>query len=102
MNNSDFILQRSSNYIPNENTYIENTLRLNKGKKVCIHQTFPNTNAESTFIGIIEECGKDHIILSDPNTGNWYLLLIIYLTYIDFEEEVKTSKQFYSSSTKNY
>ena len=31
------------------------------------------------FKGIIEQSGKDHIILSDPSSGKWYLLLMIYV-----------------------
>ena len=26
------------------------------------------------------------LILSDPKTGNWYLILIIYVNYIKFDE----------------
>lgn len=86
-------------YIPNENSYIENILRLNKGKKVSIYQSFFDNNEvkEKIFTGIIEQCGKDHIILSDPTSGNWYLLLMSYVNYIKCDEEINTSMQFYSS-----
>ena len=86
-------------YIPNEQSYIENILRVNKGKKVEIYQSFADANEwkEKVFSGIIEQSGRDHIILSDPNTGNWYLLLMIYVNYIKFNEEINTVTQFYPS-----
>ena len=34
---------------------------------------------DSIFEGIIEEAGKDHLIMSDPNTGKWQMILLIYL-----------------------
>ena len=84
-------------YIQNEQSYIENILRLNKGKKVTIYQSFCDSNEwkDSTFTGIIEQSGKDHIILSDPITGKWYLLLMIYVNYIKFDESINTIEQFY-------
>lgn len=91
----------NSPYIPaqplNEQSYIENILRLNKGKKVEIYMSFPDSIEwkDRVFKGIIEESGKDHIILSDPNTGNWYLLVLIYVDYIKFDESINTSDIFY-------
>lgn len=80
-----------------EQSYIENILRLNRGKKVRIHMTFPDSNEfrDKVFTGVIEQSGRDHIILSDSATGNWYLLLIIYLDYIEFNERINTSGEFY-------
>ena len=80
--------------IPTEKSYIENILRLNKGKKICIYQFF--NNSEKSFEGILEKCGKDHIILSDPTNGYWYMLLMEYIEYIKFDEEINTLDQFYS------
>ena len=80
-----------------EQSYIENILRLNKGKKVEIYMSFPDSIEwkDRIFKGIIEESGKDHIILSDPNTGNWYLLVLIYVDYIKFDESINSSDIFY-------
>ena len=84
-------------YIPDEQSYIENILRVNKGKRVSIYQSFADAGEwkDRIFTGIIEESGRDHIILSDPNTGNWYLLLMIYVNFIKFDEEINTVEQFY-------
>jgi len=84
-------------YIPDEQSYIENILRVNKGKRVSIYQSFADAGEwkDRIFTGIIEQSGRDHIILSDPNTGNWYLLLMIYVNFIKFDEEINTVEQFY-------
>lgn len=84
-------------YIPDEQSYIENILRVNKGKRVSVYQSFADAGEwkDRIFTGIIEQSGRDHIILSDPNTGNWYLLLIIYVNFIKFDEEINTVEQFY-------
>ena len=81
---------------PIEQSYVENILRLNKGKKVTVHMTFPDSNEfrDREFVGIIEQSGRDHIILSDPNTGVWYLLLMIYVDFITFEEKINYSQEF--------
>ncbi|WP_099159353.1 spore coat protein GerQ [Virgibacillus ndiopensis] len=76
--------------LPEEESYIENILRLNKGKKATVYMTFENNtqwNAK-VFKGIIEAAGRDHLILSDPQTGKRYLLLMIYLDYVTFDEEL--------------
>ncbi|WP_456273003.1 spore coat protein GerQ [Bacillus sp. AK031] len=77
--------------LPLEESYIENILRLNKGKVATVYMTFENNrewNAK-VFKGIIEAAGRDHIVLSDPQTGMRYLLPMIYLDYITFDEEIE-------------
>lgn len=86
--------------IPEEQSYVENILRLNKGKKVSVYQSFADAGEwkDRIFTGIIEQSGRDHIILSDPTTGNWYLLLMIYVDFIKFEENINTSEEFYPNT----
>ncbi|MDF0726673.1 spore coat protein GerQ [Cytobacillus sp. S13-E01] len=72
--------------LPLEASYIENILRLNKGKLATVHMSF-NGNAK-TFKGIVEAAGRDHIIISDPQTGMRHLLLMVYLDYVTFNEEL--------------
>ena len=77
--------------LPIEESYIENILRLNKGKMVTVYATFENNpewNAK-IFKGLIEAAGRDHLILSDPQTGMRYLIPMIYLDYATFEEEIE-------------
>jgi len=72
-----------------EQSYIENILRLNRGKIATIYMNFENSEwGSKAFKGVIEAAGKDHIIISDPATGMRYLLLTIYLNYITFDEEI--------------
>lgn len=80
-----------------EQSYIENILRLNRGKKARFHITVPGSIEwqDRVFDGIIEQSGKDHIIVSNPNTGEWYLILMIYLDFVTFEEPINYNKEFY-------
>jgi len=83
--------QYAPGMLPLEESYIENILRLNKGKLATVYMTFANNpqwNAK-VFRGVIEAAGRDHLILSDPKTGRRYLLLMVYLDYITFDEEIE-------------
>ncbi|MZP31194.1 spore coat protein GerQ [Heliobacterium undosum] len=76
--------------LPLEQSYIENILRLNRGKVATIYMTFENNvqwNAKC-FRGCIEAAGRDHIILSDPKTGKRYLLLMVNVDYVTFDEPI--------------
>ena len=79
-----------SDTMPMEQSYIENILRLNKGKKVKAYFAFPDSLdwKDSIFNGIVEQAGRDHLILSNPETGKWYLLPMIYLNFIEFDERI--------------
>lgn len=86
--------------LPIQQSYIENILRLNRGKRVTVYMTFEN-NPEwgaKVFRGVIEAAGRDHIILSEPETGKRYLLLMIYLNYVTFDEEVNYEYPFAAGS----
>lgn len=72
-----------------EQSYIENILRLNRGKKAAIYMSFEGSQwGSKIFKGEILEAGKDHILLKDTQTGVTYLLLTVYLSYITFDEDV--------------
>ena len=83
-----------------EQSYIENILRLNKGKKVEIYASYPDSSEwrNMVFKGIIEQSGRDHIILSNPQSGEWYLILLIYVNYIKFDENIISSPDFYPNN----
>ncbi|WP_248278537.1 spore coat protein GerQ [Bacillus sp. DNRA2] len=77
--------------LPLEESYIENIFRLNKGKLATVYATFENNtqwNAK-VFKGIIEAAGRDHLILSDPQTGMRILLPMVYFDYATFDEELE-------------
>ena len=71
-------VDNGSTTFDDEQSYIENIIRLNKGKIGRFYMTFPDSLEwrDRVFSGIIEQSGKDHIIISDPTTGKWYLLLL--------------------------
>ncbi|WP_226036249.1 spore coat protein GerQ [Aquibacillus saliphilus] len=77
--------------LPVEESYIENILRLNRGKLATIYMTFENNDRWNAMVfkGIIEAAGRDHIIISNPETGKRHILLMIYLDYITFDEEIQ-------------
>lgn len=73
------------------NSYVSNLIRLNRGKIATFYMTFSGNDAATarrTFVGVIEAAGKDHIVLSDPNTGHRFILLTVYLDYVEFPEEI--------------
>ena len=76
--------------LPLEQSLIENILRLNKGKKVKVYASYPDSNEwrDKIYTGIIEQSGRDHLILSDPSTGLWYLIRMLYVYYIEFDERI--------------
>ncbi|WP_371809640.1 spore coat protein GerQ [Halobacillus sp. Marseille-Q1614] len=90
--------------LPTEQSYIENILRLNRGKEGTVYMTFENNDEwnAKVFRGIIEAAGRDHIILSDPQNGKRYILLMIYLDYITFDEEINYSYPFNGSPMAQY
>lgn len=81
--------------IPMQQSYVENILRHNKGKKVKAYVSFPDAKdwKDKIFEGIIEQAGRDHLIISDPSTGKWFLILMIYLDYVEFDEPIAYSEQ---------
>jgi len=82
--------------LPIEQSYIENILRLNRGKLATVYATFENNSQwnAKTWKGIIEAAGRDHLILSDPETGQRLLLPMVYLDYVTFNEEIEYSPDF--------
>lgn len=78
------------NSFPNlEYNYLEDILKNNKQKKVIVYTiTNSKENQEKIFNGIIEQVGKDYIIISNPEDGKHYLIPLIYLNYIKFDESI--------------
>ena len=94
-NDSDYISipKNNNSYnetMPMEQSFIENILRLNKGKKVKAYVSYPDSSEwqNKVYEGIIEEAGRDHLIISDPKDGKWYFIRLIYLDYVEFDEKI--------------
>ena len=64
-----------------EESYIENIVRLNRGKLATFYMSYSDSNEwrDRVYRGVIEAAGVDHIIISDPRDGKRYILLNIYL-----------------------
>lgn len=73
-----------------EQSLIENILRLNKGKKVKVYVSYPESSAwqNKIYDGIIEQAGRDHLIIKDVKNNICYLIRMIYLNYVEFEENI--------------
>lgn len=82
--------------IQNEQSFIENILRLNKGKLGKYYCSFPDSIEwkDTLFTGIVEQAGRDHLIISNPSTGKWYLIPLIYLNYAEFDEKINFINNF--------
>jgi len=80
-----------------EESYVENILRLNRGKVGTFYMTYENNSQWNAkiFKGIIEAAGRDHIIISDPMTGQRYLLLMLNLDYVTFDEPINYEYPFH-------
>ncbi len=76
-----------------QHAYLENIIRLNKGNLATVHLTFSNHSQQPNMVvrGNIIASGRDHIILLDPETNTYYVLLMVYVDYITFNEPIQTS-----------
>ncbi|TFE24303.1 spore coat protein GerQ [Cohnella luojiensis] len=79
-----------------EESYVENILRMNLGKVATLYMTYENNTEWNAkiFKGVLEAAGRDHIIISDPVTGKRYLLLTLNLDYITFDEQINYTLPF--------
>ncbi len=68
-----------NNYYP---SYVEEYLRENLGKRVEVHTSFSDSIEwrDSIFNGILENTGKDYIVINSDNKK--YVIWSIYLDYI--------------------
>jgi spore germination protein Q len=85
-----------------EESYVENILRMNIGKVGTFYMTFENNSEWNAkiFKGVVEASGRDHIIISDPVTGKRYLLLMLNLDYVTFDEPINYSLPFGSNPSR--
>jgi len=80
-----------------EESYVENILRLNRGKIGTFYMTY-DSNTEwnaRIFRGRIEAAGRDHIVISVPETGQRVLLLMLNLNFVTFDEPINYEYPFH-------
>ena len=72
------------------NDFMENILKKTEKIKAKVYMSFPymENNKDKVFEGIIEFTGKDYILLNDVSKKEWYLLPLVFMNYIQFEENL--------------
>ncbi|MGM9985884.1 MAG: spore coat protein GerQ [Bacillaceae bacterium] len=75
-----------------DQTYVEQIIRFNRGNFAYVYMTFPGSGPSGTsinkvFYGMILSAGRDHIILRDFQNNRYYMLLMVYLDYLEFPNE---------------
>lgn len=76
--------------LTNQQSYIENILRDNLNKVATVYMNFENSQwGSKIFKGVLKGAGKDHIILKDIQSETRYVLLMVYLNYITFDERIE-------------
>lgn len=77
-----------------EQSYIENILRNNIGKKVRVHASFSDSIEwrDRVFVGLIERAGRDNLIINDIDNGKYYLILMIYVDFVEFDKKITYAK----------
>lgn len=83
--------------LPREQSYIENILRMNKGKPGTFYFSFqhamePGKNTK-VIRGVVENAGRDHVILRELKTNYRFLFPMIYFDYAQFDEELNYFNQ---------
>lgn len=73
-----------------DQAYVENILRINVGKLGTFYFTYSGSNEwrDKVYKGVIEQAGRDHFIIHDPKTDKRYLLQLVYLEWIEFDEAI--------------
>lgn len=68
--------------------YAENLFRMNRGKKVKVYFSYPDSVEwrDRIFEGIILESGRDYLLLKDEQ-NKINLLWLVYINYAVFEDE---------------
>ncbi|HET7578771.1 MAG TPA: spore coat protein GerQ [Bacillales bacterium] len=73
-----------------QESFIENILRMNAGEVCTVYMSFENDApwANKVFKGVIEAAGKDHLILRDLKSTERYLLLMVYVNFVTFPNQI--------------
>ncbi|GIO24361.1 spore coat protein GerQ [Oceanobacillus sp. J11TS1] len=71
----------------NQQSFIENILRLNIGSLGTFYLTFEGQQ-QTAFRGYIEAAGRDHILIREEDSNRRFLLLMVYLDYVLFDEQI--------------
>ena len=72
---------------PVEQTYVENILRVNVGKKGTFYFSYTGSKTwnDKIYTGTLQQAGRDHFIIV-TDTGKTVMLLLVYLLWAEFDE----------------
>ena len=72
---------------PVEQTYVENILRVNVGKKGTFYVSYTGSKTwnDKIYTGTLQQAGRDHFIIV-TDTGKTVMLLLVYLLWAEFDE----------------
>ena len=82
------VATRVRSYFYNLNNAQANLIRKNIGKKATFYASFSDSIQwrDSVFDGIIEDAGKDYVLIYNRDNNKRFLLWNVYLDYIAFDE----------------
>lgn len=74
----------------NQRDYAENLFKANIGKRIEVYVSFADSIEwrDSIFRGILEDAGRDFLLIRDEGSNKRYVLWNVYLDYVVFEGEV--------------
>ena len=91
-NNSNMMPYMNNIEIPEEkNTmFAEDLLAKNKGKHVKVYMSFSDSVewCDRIFEGILEQWGRDFILLYDKKNNKRYMVWNLYIDFIEFNEPI--------------
>ena len=73
--------------VPLVQTYVENILRVNIGKKGTFYFSYSGSKqwTDMSYTGVIEQAGRDHVIIR-TDSNQRIILLYVYLLWATFDE----------------
>ena len=77
-----------------EESYIENILRLNRGKPGTFYFTIPSSTAGNNqgttrvIRGVVVEAGRDHAVIRELSSNHYFLFPMIYFDFAEFDEQL--------------
>lgn len=86
--------QRMTAQPSREESYIENILRLNRGKLANFYFTVPSANQTDgggntiQVRGTVVEAGRDHAVIREASTNHYFLFPMIYFDFAEFDEPI--------------
>lgn len=73
----------------NYNYSFEDLFKYNIGKKIRLFLSFPNVSEIRSFEGVLEKVSNEYLIISNPTSNKWQVLLLMYIIYAEFDEDIK-------------